>query len=83
MKRIFLIFVSSMFISSVAMASEFCDGFKRGYVTGYKQASGSSFDPYTPYCPYQPYKKYSDPESDYEHGYIIGYEKGLKEGGKK
>jgi hypothetical protein len=67
------------FIYQEVGASEFCDGFERGYITDYKQSSGSSYDPYTPYCPYQPYKGYNDPESDYEHGYIIGYEQGLKE----
>ncbi len=63
-----------------ANGNQFCPGFERGYISGYKQSSGSSYDPYTPYCPYQPYKKYNDPESDYEHGYIIGYEKGLQKG---
>ena len=82
MKRLILVAVFSMLFSASAFASEFCDGFKRGYITGYKQVSGSSYDPYTPYCPYQPYKGYNDPESDYEHGYIIGYERGLKEGRK-
>ena len=60
--------------------SEFCQGFERGYITGYKQVSGQGYDPYTPYCPYQPYKKYNDPESDFEHGYIIGMKQGQNEG---
>lgn len=79
MKKIVL---STLFIllGSGAFASEFCDSFERGYITGYKQASGSSFDPFTPFCPFQPFKGFNDPESDFEHGYIIGYEQGLSEG---
>jgi len=80
-KVIFTILFTGVFSINI-FASEFCDGFERGYITGYKQVSGSSYDPYTPYCPYQPYKGYNDPESNYEHGYIIGYEKGLQEGRK-
>lgn len=78
-KKICVIIFAGLFSLS-AYASEFCEGFKRGYITGYKQTSGSSYDPYTPYCPYQPYKGYNDPKSDYEHGYIIGYEEGLRKG---
>ncbi len=79
-KKVLLISIFSILLSSSAFASEFCDGYDRGYKSGYKQASGSGYDPYSPYCPYQPYKKYSDPDSDYEHGYIIGYEDGRKKG---
>ena len=68
------------FSFTASAKSEFCKGFERGYITGYKQSSGSSYDPYTPYCPYKPYKGYNDPESDFEFGYIIGYEKGIQEG---
>ena len=81
MKKNILAFATliALFSTSI-LADEFCDGFERGYIAGYKQASGSSYDPYTPYCPYQPYKKYSDPDSDYEHGYIIGLKKGTHKG---
>ena len=74
--------LSALFIllGSGAFASEFCDGFERGYIVGYKQASGSSLEPLTPLCPLQPLKGLNDPESDFEHGYIIGYERGLREG---
>jgi hypothetical protein len=68
------------FIYQEVGASEFCDGFERGYITGYKQSSGSSLDPLSPLCPLQPLKDLNDPESDYEHGHIIGYEKGRGEG---
>jgi hypothetical protein len=79
-KKLGTIIFLCLFSFSVFAASDFCRGFERGYIVGYKQSSGSSYDPYVPYCPYQPYKKYNDPQSDYEHGYIIGYEKGLIEG---
>lgn len=59
---------------------EFCDGFKAGYVSGYKQATGRSIDPIPPVCPVQPVKRLSDPASDFEHGYTIGYRKGLGDG---
>ena len=76
--------ILSVFWATPAYAgrSEFCAGFKQGYITGYKQASGNSYDPYAPYCPYQPYKGYNDPKSDSEHGYVIGYEQGKKAGSK-
>ena len=81
-KNIFTVTLFSILLSTSVFASQFCDGFEQGYKTGYKQASGSSYDPYTPYCPYQPYKGYNDPESDYEHGYIIGLDKGMEKGRK-
>ena len=81
LKKILFLASFCFFISGEAYAkSEFCKGFERGYITGYKQSSGSSFDPFTPFCPYQPFKGFNDPDSDFEHGYIIGYEEGIKEG---
>ncbi|MEZ5904722.1 MAG: hypothetical protein R3C69_06340 [Geminicoccaceae bacterium] len=58
--------------SPFAAASEFCDEFARGYITGYKQTSGSSRDPRMPRCPRQPRKQRNDPQNDFERGYIIG-----------
>jgi len=66
--------------SSVAYGSDFCNGFKRGYVAGYKRASNSGLTPFAPFCPFQPFKGFGDPRSDYEHGYVIGLEKGLAAG---
>jgi hypothetical protein len=34
-----------------ASADDFCNGFERGYATGYRRASGSALDPLTPLCP--------------------------------
>jgi len=65
-----------------ALADQFCDGFERGYITGYKQASGSSLEPLPPLCPLQPLKKLSDPDSDFEHGYLIGLQRGMRAGTK-
>ncbi len=75
-----LIFLFSSVTPTLADSRQFCKGFKAGYTTGYKQSSGSGFDPFTPFCPFQPFKGFNDPDSDYEHGYIIGYEKGLQRG---
>ena len=78
-----LIFVILFYIlTNLSFASDFCEGFKRGYITGYKHASGSGYDPYTPYCPYQPYKSAGDPQSDYEHGYTIGMKEGMIKGSR-
>ena len=84
MKQLITATIVLVGLSSVSLAgqNQFCPGFERGYTTGYKQSSGSSFEPFTPFCPFQPFKGFNDPESDYEHGYIIGYEKGLREGRK-
>ncbi len=78
-KKIILL-ISLVFCMNVFSASQFCEGFSSGYVTGYQQSSGSSFKPFVPFCPFQPFKGFNDPESDYEHGYIIGYERGKSEG---
>jgi hypothetical protein len=69
--------------ASAALADQFCDGFERGYIAGYKRASGKSLDPLTPLCPLQPLKRISDPDSDFEHGYIIGFERGIAAGSRR
>lgn len=66
-----------------ALADQFCQGFERGYTVGYKRASGSALDPLPPMCPMQPMKGFNDPASDFEHGYIIGFEKGMAEGRRR
>ena len=79
-KMILLVF--GLLIASVAFASDFCDGFAQGYKTGYKQAKGTSLDPLVPLCPLQPLKGFGDPKSDFEHGYTIGFKKGLVKGSR-
>jgi hypothetical protein len=71
-----------LFVSTPAMADEFCRGFEHGYITGYQQSSGSSLEPLTPLCPLQPLKKLNDPDSDFEHGYLIGLARGFANGKK-
>lgn len=73
-------FVLALVFSAGVMANDFCSGFEAGYVTGFKQGSGRGWEPSVPYCPAQPFKGYGDPESDYEHGYTIGYRQGLAAG---
>ena len=64
----------------VEARSEFCAGFRASYITGYKQGSGSGLRPLVPLCPLQPLKGFGDPKFDFEHGYTIGYRKGLADG---
>lgn len=62
------------------LADAFCDGFERGYAAGYMRAANTSLEPLSPLCPLQPLKRFGDPGSDFEHGYIIGLERGMIEG---
>jgi len=74
--------VFGLAFASVAFASDFCDGFEQGYITGHKQAKGTSLSPLVPLCPLQPLKGFSDPKSDFEHGYTIGFKKGTVDGSR-
>lgn len=79
MKKIIFGLLLAIGISTSAFANDdFCRGFEQGYATGYKQASGSGLDPLTPLCPLQPLKKLNDPDSDFEHGYLIGLQQGMQ-----
>lgn len=80
MKKQILLTIFISVLTVTANADQFCDGFNRGYVVGYMQTSGSSLEPLTPLCPLQPLKGFNDPESDYEHGYILGFQKGIYKG---
>ena len=73
----FLVVFLILSASFAAMADQFCAGFERGYITGYKKATGRSLEPLVPMCPMQPMKRLNDPESDFEHGYLIGLQQGL------
>ncbi len=70
------ILLLTMCISSTALATEFCDGYKAGYISGYKQARNTSIAPITPICPIKPIKRMGDPSSDYQMGYNTGFIKG-------
>jgi hypothetical protein len=63
-----------------ALADAFCDGFERGYAAGYMRAASTSLEPLSPLCPLQPLKSFGDPENNFEHGYIMGLERGMIEG---
>lgn len=60
--------------------SQFCAGFEAGYISGYKKAAQTSFDPIPPYCPVAAAWSISAPESSWDHGYQVGYEQGLNDG---
>tara|TARA_B100001057_G_C22512951_1_gene818674 strand:+ start:55 stop:300 length:246 start_codon:yes stop_codon:yes gene_type:complete len=78
MKKILLtIFLLLFSISTAHAYSQFCNGFKAEYAVGYKQKKKTNINPIPPICPIQPIKGYGDPPSDYEHGYTLGYQKGL------
>jgi hypothetical protein len=72
----------AMCISIPAYASDFCEGFKSGYTTGYNQAKGGQMNPFVPSCPFQPPKGFGTPQSDYEHVYIVGLKKGMTDGNR-
>ena len=85
MKRSYKRFIALLLLLtmvSVAFASDFCDGFEQGYITGYKQAKGTSMEPMAAMCPMQPMKGFGDPKSDFEHGYTIGLRKGTADGSR-
>lgn len=65
--------------AAVAGQNEFCEGFNRGYLEGYKRAGGSIFQPSVPLCPLMPRKTPRDPRDDGEHGYEVGYDMGQQE----
>lgn len=69
-----------LLLPTQVFASKYCDGFKAGYKTGYKQASGRSIDPIAPICPIKPLKEMNDPKDDFEFGYIHGLEKEKSKG---
>jgi hypothetical protein len=79
--KILMLIILSVF-SIKSFASDFCAGFEQGYITGYKQAKGTSLDPLIPLCPLQPLKGFGDPKSDFEHGYTIGFRQGLTKGSR-
>jgi len=83
MKKIIYALLVTSIISNVAIADNFCRGYEQGYLTGYKQAKETSLEPLSPLCPLQPLKGFGDPESDFEHGYTIGFKGGTNKGYKE
>jgi len=61
---------------ALAGQDEFCEGYYRGYLEGYKREGGSIFQPSVPLCPLMPRKTGRDPRDDNEHGYEFGYDQG-------
>ena len=76
-KILITIFLLLFSISTAHAYSQFCNGFKAGYATGYKQKKNTNINPIPPICPIQPIKGFGDPSSDYEHGWTLGYQKGM------
>ena len=74
----FLLTLFFIFFISTAHASDFCNGFNNGFITGWKMARNSNMKPFLPFCPMKPIKGFGDPKSDYEHGYIIGFKQGSR-----
>ena len=64
--------VLGLFLSGNAFASDWCSGWKSGYIVGYKNAHNTPLNPLVPLCPLKPLKGFGDPASDYEWGYIKG-----------
>jgi hypothetical protein len=62
--------------------AKFCDGYKNGYVTGFKQSRHTNQEPLVPACPLAPMKTMNDVVSDFEFGYLRGLEDGYKNKGK-
>lgn len=82
LRQTIVMLMLSVGVIAPADASEFCDGYKQGYVTGYKQAARTSLAPLTPLCPLKPLKGFGDPKSDFEFGYTIGFKDGTVEGSR-
>jgi hypothetical protein len=81
--RVGLILLALAPLAAFADQNEFCNGYYRGYLEGYKRASGSIFEPSIPLCPLMPRKTARDPSDDSEHGYEVGYEQGREAGSKR
>lgn len=60
-----------IFITIEADASDYCDGFERGYKAVKDRG-------YVPVCGYMPYER-NRPKSDYEFGYLKGVERAKKD----
>lgn len=82
LRQTVLLLALTMGVVATAAASEFCDGYKSGFVTGYKQAADTSLKPLTPLCPLKPLRGFGDPKSDFEFGYTLGFKDGTIDGSR-
>lgn len=53
---------------------DYVDGFRNGYIAGYKKFTGSSAACGVPGMPGRRGKRPSDPHSNYDWGFVVGYE---------
>ena len=77
MKYFLAILALGLLLSSNAFAGEWCAGWKKGYVAGYKNAHNTVLKPIVPICPLKPLKGFGDPADDFEWGYIVGLKSGF------
>ena len=76
-----LILITFLFsVASQVSASEFCDGYLKGYTAVYAMALARQ--PEQLFCPSQPPKDFGE-QSDYAHGYQLGSVDGLTDGYQK
>jgi hypothetical protein len=81
--RIVGVTLALLMLPAHAGQREFCAGFEEGYETGYMQEANTSIPPYAPYCPTQTFETHADPDSDFEHGYTVGYRTGIADGSRR
>ena len=77
MTKSILLALACFACSQQILASDFCDGFKSGYETVYRNAVERSVT--APQCPVQPSKDFTG-QSDFSQGYHLGARLGLKDG---
>lgn len=58
--------------ASASAASEFCDGFKDGYMGAYQANAGMAISVIVPVCPVNPGKSFGGAGADYYNGSLIG-----------
>jgi hypothetical protein len=75
MRKFFLAFTLSLAFASLAHAGDFAEGWRRGYIEGWKHVRGSySFEPFVPFTPFPPLGCNS-----YTDGFTAGVIQGARE----